>query len=85
MPTSVRLDKSTERRLQRLVSDTGRSKSDLIREAIARLDVSLDATGGPTVYERLEGYIGVGNLEPGDRARRAEEILREGLGRTKAR
>lgn len=83
MPTSVRLDKQTEARLERMARTTGRSKSDLIREAIVRLDDALNGQGGPTLHEQLGEYVGAVRLEPSDRARRAEELLREGLGRKK--
>jgi Arc/MetJ-type ribon-helix-helix transcriptional regulator len=80
MPTSVRLDQNTQARLDRLARATGRSKSSLIREAIARLDADLPTAGSPSTYDRLRRYIGVDRLGPGDRAVRAEEILREGFG-----
>ena len=83
MPTSVRLDKQAQARLERLARITGRSKPDLIGEAIARLDETLNGETGPTLYEQLRECIGVVNLGPGDRARRAEQLLREGLGRQK--
>jgi Arc/MetJ-type ribon-helix-helix transcriptional regulator len=83
MPTSVRLDKQTEARLERMARTTGRTKSDLIREAIVRLDEALTGDGGPALHEQLREYIGAVHLEPSDRARRAEELLREGFGRKK--
>jgi Arc/MetJ-type ribon-helix-helix transcriptional regulator len=86
MPVSVRLDRSTQMRLERLARTTGRSKSDLIREAIVRLDETLDPAKGPTLYEQLREYIGIADLGPGDRATRAEELLEEeGFGRKKRR
>lgn len=83
MPTSVRLDKNTETRLERLARTTGRTKSDLIREAIVRLDEALNGKEGPTLYDQLREHIGVVDLGPSDRARRSEELLREGFGRKK--
>ena len=83
MPTSVRLDRQSQARLDRLAQVTGRTKSDLIREALARLDESLATEGGASTYVRLSRYIGVGRLGPGDRAARAEEVLRKGFGRKK--
>lgn len=77
MPTSVRLDLEAERSLARLSRLTGRSKSELIREAIRRLGERLDAEEGPVAYERLKQVIGVAHQGPGDRAARSEEILRE--------
>ncbi|MBI2072654.1 MAG: CopG family transcriptional regulator [Gemmatimonadetes bacterium] len=83
MPTSVRLDKQAQARLERLARITGRTKSDLMREAIARLDETLNGDAAPTLYEQWHEVIGIVNLGPGDRARRAEELLRQGLGRKK--
>lgn len=85
MPTSVRLDKQAQARLERLARITGRSKSDLMREAIARLDEMLNGDAAPTLYEQWRDVVGIVNRGPGDRARRAEELLREGLGRRKRR
>ncbi len=84
MPVSVRLDESTQRRLERMARTTGRSKSDLIREAIVRLDEALDEEEGPTLYEQLREYIGIVKSGPNDRAARAEKLLEEeGFGRNK--
>ncbi|MEX2283573.1 MAG: ribbon-helix-helix domain-containing protein [Gemmatimonadota bacterium] len=83
MPTSVRLDKQTEQRLERLARLTGRTKSGLIRDAIMSLDESFQSNSGQSAYERLSRYVGVVRLGPGDRARRAEELLRAGFGRKK--
>ena len=44
MPTSVRLDPETELLLRRLAQRSGRSKSDVIREALNRL--AEESTGG---------------------------------------
>src|SRR3972149_4821379 len=81
MPTSVRLDKQAQARLERLARITGRSKSELMREAIARLDETLNGETGPTLYEQLRECIGVVNLGPGDRGRRGGQLPRAGPGR----
>lgn len=83
MPTSVRLDKQAQARLERLARLTGRTKSDLMREAITRLDEILNSDASATLYEQLREYVGVVDLGPGDRARSAERLLRESLGRKK--
>jgi hypothetical protein len=72
-------------RLDRLVRTTGRTKSDLIREAIVRLDEALNGEEGPTLQDQLREYVGVVDLGPGDRARRSEELLRKGFGHSKRR
>ena len=83
MPISVRLDKKTQARLERLARTTGRTKSELIREAIDRLDEAVESEEGHSTYDRLSSYIGTADLGAGNRAERAEEILREGFGRKK--
>ena len=82
MPTSVRLDRASEARLAKLARMTGRTKSEVIREALARLDESVSGEGGSS-FDRLQRFIGVARLGVGDRAERAEEILRAGFGRRK--
>jgi hypothetical protein len=78
MVTSVRLDPATERNLKKLSKVTGRTKSDLIRQAVQRLTAQVDRQleGGPTAYDRLVDVIGLVNLGPGTRAARSEELLR---------
>jgi predicted transcriptional regulator len=73
---TVRLDKATEKKLDRLVRMTGRTKSEIVREAIARLET------GPaeSVHDGFSDVIGMSAIG-GDRARRSEEILREAFSR----
>jgi predicted transcriptional regulator len=81
MPTSVRLDRATERKLTLLAARTGKSKSSLMREAIAALHERLEM---PTaIAEQLGDYVAGGRLGPGITGRRAKEILAEGFGRRK--
>ncbi|MDR7434997.1 MAG: type II toxin-antitoxin system VapB family antitoxin [Armatimonadota bacterium] len=80
MLISVRLDPEAERTLSQLARKTGKTKSELIRQAIRELGKSLDSTATrSTVYERFSDVIGIVNLGPGRRAARAEEILRKML------
>ena len=59
MPTTVRLDPETLRLVQRLARRTGRTKSQIIRDAIRQLGKSAGAgDGGRTAYEALEHSIG---------------------------
>lgn len=77
MVTSVRLDQKTEKKLARLARETGRTRSELIREAIGRLVAQVEeGEGRATAYDRLAAVIGTVNLGPGSRAARSEEILR---------
>ena len=60
MPVSVRLDERTERVIRRLAKQTGRTKSHVIRQAIAALE-RLEAPASaeaPTAYERMAYLIG---------------------------
>jgi hypothetical protein len=78
MVTSVRLDPATERNLAKLSRVTGRTKSDLIRQAVQGLTAQVDQLkGGPTAYDRLLDMIGVVDLGVGSRAARSEELLRK--------
>ena len=79
MVTSVRLDTKTERTLDRMAKLTGKTKSDLIREAVGQMTAraARDIEKGPTAYDRLVDLIGVVDRGPGDRAARSEEILRQ--------
>jgi predicted transcriptional regulator len=79
VPTSVRLDRHTERRLARLASRTGQSKSALLRQAIAVLDEQLDAS--PTIAEQLSDYVAAGTLGPRVLGRDAKRLLAAGFGR----
>ncbi len=76
--TTVRLDTPTEAILKRLASRRGQTKSDVIRDAIARLaaeDEELSA------YDRLRPFIGVvdtgGSQLSRDTGRRLKELLAE--------
>lgn len=77
MVTSVRLDPATERTLARLSKTTGKTKSELIREALRKFsERALDASAGVTAYDRLADVVGITNLGRGNRAARSEQILR---------
>lgn len=86
MVTSVRLDPQTERKLSRLAEKAGKSKSEIIRDAINKMS-SEDAgdESGKTLYEQLGPYIGIVSLGPGNRAARSEELLREMFAAKRAR
>lgn len=77
MMMSVRLDRATERALARLATRTGKSRSQLIREAIREMRQRVDAIDdNRTAFERLADVVGIVHLGPGRRAARSEEILR---------
>ena len=59
---SVRLDTRTEATLKHLAAQRGQTKSEVIRDAIARL--AEEDEEQPSAYERFRPYIGV--FEGGD-------------------
>ena len=62
MPASVRLDERTERMLRRLTVKTGRTRSEVMIEAIRRLaDAQAPERPGRTFRDRLSHLIGIGN------------------------
>ena len=83
MVTSVRLDTKTERALDRMAKLTGKTKSDLIREAVQQMTATAarDSSRGPTAYDRFADVIGLVARGPGARAARSEEILRQSFAR----
>lgn len=59
MPLSVRLDAGTESRLRRLARESGRTKSEVVREAIAEYGAQrMRNDGKDTPYERMKHVIG---------------------------
>ena len=60
MPISVRLDDRTERVVRRLARRTGRTASDVIRQAIATLERQEEPSSADSVtaYDRLAHLIG---------------------------
>ena len=58
MPTTVRLDAQTLNLMRRLAKRTGRTKSDLIRDAIRRLGAAEGAETSGTAYEAMEHRLG---------------------------
>ncbi len=61
MPFSLRLDPDTARRIRELALATGRTKSAVVREAVAQyaLDAAESTTGVMTASERLRPYAGI--------------------------
>ncbi|MCL6640316.1 MAG: ribbon-helix-helix protein, CopG family [Candidatus Rokubacteria bacterium] len=85
MPTSVRLDAKTERLVRALARRTGRTRSQVIREAIHRLAAE-DA--GPrsaaTAFELWRDAVGCVEGGPPDLSERTGERLRALLARHRA-
>jgi Arc/MetJ-type ribon-helix-helix transcriptional regulator len=55
--TTVRLDAKSEAALKRLVLRRGQTKSEVIRDAIARL--AEEEGEQPSAYQRLQPFIGI--------------------------
>lgn len=76
--TTVRLDTSTEAILKRLASRRGQTKSDVIRDAIARLATE---DGDLSAHDRLRPFIGVvdtgGRQLSRDTGRQLKDMLAE--------
>jgi len=77
MPLTVRVDVKTERLLQRLARKRGRTKSEVIRDAIgvlARQVEVQEATERP--YEKIQDLIGTVRGGPPHLSERTGEVFR---------
>ena len=61
MPFSLRLDPNTEAKIRKLTTATGRSKAQVVREAVAQYASDRDTapTPGDSAFDRLKPFIGV--------------------------
>ncbi len=61
MPFSLRLDPETEAKIRQLTAATGRSKSEVVREAVAQYAPDRDGAPAPgeSAFDRLKPFIGV--------------------------
>jgi predicted DNA-binding protein len=75
MPTSVRLDRKTEAAVRRLARQQGRTKSEVIRDAIARMAEEATTPRISSAYEAVEDLLGIASGGPPDLARRADRIF----------
>jgi len=78
MPTTVRLDPRTLALMQRLAKRTGRTKSEVIRDAIRRLGNAERGEPSGTAYEAMEHGLGCwdsGGARLSDRTGRAFTAL----------
>lgn len=81
MPTSVRLDPETEALLKRLARTSGRTKSEVIREALHRMSDETRAAEPASLYHAIEDLVGIADVGPGDLARNHKQRFRELLDR----
>ncbi len=61
MPFSFRLDRETAALIRRLASATGRSKSEVVREAVVRYGAEQPVSNGAALsaLDRLRPYAGI--------------------------
>jgi predicted DNA-binding protein len=61
MPFSFRLDPETEAKIRRLTAATGRSKSEVVREAVAHYAPGgqSDSSFAQSAFDRLKPFIGI--------------------------
>ena len=71
MPMSVRLDQATEALIRRMARHAGRSKSWVVREAVAAYASSAARRRPP--YEALAPFVGVGGTGRCDLSERTGE------------
>lgn len=79
MPTSVRLDPKTEAVLSRIARRTGRTKSDILRDAILRMAAREDVEPGNSFLDLIGHLVGIGVGGPPDLARRSDQVFKERL------
>jgi hypothetical protein len=82
MPMSVRLDEETEALLERMARIAGRSKSWIVREAVAAYVIN--APPGRRPFDALRPFIGAGGTARCDLSERTGEQFTD-LVRRKAR
>lgn len=77
MPLTVRVDLKTERLLERLARKRGRTKSEVIRDAIGVLAKSVEAQEeAERPYDKVRDLIGIVHGGPADLSVRAGEGFR---------
>ena len=60
MPFSLRLDPGTEAKIRKLTAATGRSKSEVVREAVAQYAPDRESAPAPgeSAFDRLKPFVG---------------------------
>ncbi|HET7131784.1 MAG TPA: ribbon-helix-helix protein, CopG family [Gammaproteobacteria bacterium] len=86
MPTSVRLDPETEAVLKRIAKRSGRSKSDVLREAVHRLADTPGAEAvAVSVHDLVADLVGIARNGPVNLARNHKQAYRAALAKKHAR
>jgi len=82
MSTTVRIDTESDALLRRLAVRSGRSKSDILREALMRFsEKQADSNLGKAPHALVEDLIGIAQGGADDLARRHKQAFRELLAR----
>ena len=82
---SVRLDRASGLALERLARKTGRTRSEIIRQAVVRLsEENLAREVAPTPYEALADFIGCARGGPADLSTRTGKKFRKVLAERQA-
>jgi hypothetical protein len=82
MPFSLRLDADTDARIRRLAAATGRSRSAVVREAVARYAAQGDAANEePSAFQRLSPFVGIVRTGGADYSVETHAKYRARLGR----
>ena len=82
MPTSVRLDPETELLLKRLARRSGRSKSEVLRDALYRMaEPPATEDEAASVHSLISDLVGAAGQGPANLARRHKHAYRESLAR----
>jgi len=77
MQATISVDRETDARLDRLSSTTGRSKSDLVRDALIALEAAQsDEASECSAFDLIGDLVGVGKDGPADLARTHKQAFR---------
>lgn len=80
MTASVRLDTETETLLRRLARTSGRTKSDILREAVVRLtEEHAASSSADSPYALIADLVGIAQGGPRDVARGHKRAFRDAL------
>jgi predicted transcriptional regulator len=79
MPTSVRLDEKTGRLVERLARDAEKTKSDVIREAIAAYGRHRKPRRARNLYDAIAPWVGVATGGPPDLSEKTGERFQAAL------
>lgn len=77
MQAAISVDRETDARLDRLSSSTGRSKSDLVRDALIALEAAQsDESTDRSAFDLIGDLVGVGKDGPAELARTHKQAFR---------